>query len=114
MLAAAPGDLLSDAAARVALAALNVAARGAAHGPTRTGLPGGRRGQRDGLACTLLYVGADTTGLVQADTWRVLLPGRVPLFHAPGTAPRVPSALRVLPEPANANRIELRLVEGVA
>jgi uncharacterized protein (TIGR02677 family) len=79
VLAAVPGQQLDEAAARVALAALMTAARAGATGPRRTGISGG-------LACTLLYTGTGT-GTLNAPTWRVLLPGRIPLFHEPGRRP---------------------------
>jgi Protein of unknown function (DUF2397) len=86
ILAAHPGQVLSQQAARVALASLMAA--------VRTGLTPGttdrRTGTRDGLACTLFHLG-EGAGLVQSSTWRVLLPGRTPVFHTPGrwiAAPR--------------------------
>lgn len=79
VLAALPGADLGDTAARAALAAVMVAARTPPRGPTRTA-------QHGGLACTLVHVDAGTGTLV-APTWRVLLPGRIPLFHRPGRRP---------------------------
>ncbi|WP_244529909.1 DUF2397 family protein [Streptomyces wuyuanensis] len=79
VLASVPGQQLDEAAARVALAALMTAARAAATGPRRTGSSGG-------LACTLVHTGTGT-GTLDAPTWRVLLPGRIPLFHEPGRRP---------------------------
>ncbi|GHE76659.1 hypothetical protein GCM10018771_68480 [Streptomyces cellulosae] len=79
VLAALPGEQLDEAAARAALAALMAAARAAATGPRRTGTSGG-------LACTLVHTGSGT-GILNAPTWRVLLPGRIPLFHRPGQRP---------------------------
>lgn len=79
VLAALPGQQLDEAAARAALAALMAAARTAATGPRRTGTSGG-------LACTLVHTGSGT-GVLTAPTWRVLLPGRIPLFHRPGERP---------------------------
>ncbi|MFI8860391.1 DUF2397 family protein [Streptomyces prasinus] len=79
VLAALPGQQLDEAAARAALAALMAAARAAATGPRRTGTSGG-------LACTLVHTGSGT-GILNAPTWRVLLPGRIPLFHRPGQRP---------------------------
>lgn len=79
VLAAVPGQLLDEAAARVALAALMAAARAGATGPSRTGTSGG-------LACTLVHTGT-TAGTIQAPTWRVLVPDRIPLFHQPGRRP---------------------------
>ncbi|WP_406390096.1 DUF2397 domain-containing protein [Streptomyces sp. NBC_00882] len=81
VLAALPGQQLDEAAARAALAALMAAARAGTTGPRRTGSNGG-------LACTLLHTGSGT-GILQAPTWRVLLPGRIPLFHRPGQRPSV-------------------------
>lgn len=98
ILAGEPGRTLSMPAAQVALAALMTA--------VRTGLTPGtsdrRTGTRDGLSCTLFHVGAGT-GVLAAPTWRVLLPGRLPVFHLPGqwaVAPQVTSldpAWRVSP-----------------
>ncbi|MEW2345358.1 DUF2397 domain-containing protein [Streptomyces griseoaurantiacus] len=79
VLASVPGQPLDEAAARAALAALMAAARTAANGPRRTGTSGG-------LACTLVHTGSGT-GILNAPTWRVLLPGRIPLFHQPGQRP---------------------------
>ncbi|MEU3411313.1 DUF2397 family protein [Streptomyces sp. NPDC006658] len=79
VLAALPGQQLDEAAARAALAALMAAARAAATGPRRTGTSGG-------LACTLVHTGSGT-GTLNAPAWRVLLPGRIPLFHRPGQRP---------------------------
>lgn len=79
VLAAVPGQRLDEAAARVALAALMTAARAGATGPRRTGVSGG-------LACTLVHTGTGT-GTLDAPTWRVLVPGRISLFHEPGRRP---------------------------
>lgn len=79
VLASIPGQHLDEAAARAALAALMAAARTTATGPRRTGTS-------DGLACTLVHTGRDT-GALTAPTWRVLLPGRIALFHQPGRRP---------------------------
>ena len=125
ILNAAPGVLLSEAAARVALAALNAAAR-ATRRPAGPGLPfAARSAQRDGLACTLLYTGADATdpaaaadartvGVVRAPFWRVLTPGRVPVFHRPEQAPRLPAGLTVIDEPPTAAAVSVLLEEGAA
>ena len=59
------------------MAALMAAARSRATGPRRTAT-------RDGLACTLFRV-PDFTGALRAPTWRVILPGRVPVFHQQGS-----------------------------
>jgi uncharacterized protein (TIGR02677 family) len=77
VLAACPDAVLSEGAARLAMAALMAAARSGATGPRRTAT-------RDGLACTLFRV-PDSTGALRAPTWRVLLPGRVPVFHQQGS-----------------------------
>ncbi|MGW5822946.1 DUF2397 family protein, partial [Streptomyces noursei] len=79
VLAALPGQQLDEAAARIALAALMAAARATPTGPRRTGTSGG-------LACTLLHTSSGT-GILNAPTWQVLLPGRIPLFHRPGQRP---------------------------
>lgn len=79
VLASLPGHQLDEAAARAALAALMAAARAIATGPRRTGTSGG-------LACTLVHTGTGT-GTLNAPTWHVLLPGRIPLFHRPGQRP---------------------------
>jgi hypothetical protein len=55
------------------------AARASATGPRRTGTSGG-------LACTLVHTGTGT-GTLNAPTWHVLMPGRIPLFHRPGQRP---------------------------
>ncbi|MEV6319430.1 DUF2397 domain-containing protein [Streptomyces sp. NPDC051776] len=87
VLAAMPGQQLDETAARIALDALMTAARATAKGPRRTGVSGG-------LACSLIHTGTGT-GLLAAPTWRVLLPGRIPLFHEPGRRPSA-SALAAL------------------
>lgn len=79
VLDARPGDTLTEAAARVALAALIAAARSAATGSRRTAA-------RDGLACTMFHTGLGVGELV-SPTWHVLLPGRVAVFHRPGRRP---------------------------
>lgn len=79
VLDALPGQQLDETAARAALAALMAAARASASGSQRTGT-------HAGLACTLVHTGTGT-GTVNAPTWRVLLPGRIPLFHRPGQLP---------------------------
>ncbi|NNJ63345.1 MAG: DUF2397 domain-containing protein [Dactylosporangium sp.] len=79
ILAAGPGQQLSPHAARVALASLMTAVRvGLTPGTTDR-----RTGTRDGLSCTLFHTG-DGAGVLTAPTWRVLLPGRQPVFHLPG------------------------------
>ncbi|GIM90073.1 hypothetical protein Ato02nite_018660 [Paractinoplanes toevensis] len=86
ILAGEPGGQLSPGAAQVALAALMTAVRaGLVPGTTDR-----RTGVRDGLSCTLFHVG-EGAGVLVAPTWRVLLPGRVLVFHLPGrwaTSPR--------------------------
>lgn len=86
VLAARTGEALSPRAARVALASLMAA--------VRTDLTPGRADRRtatkDGLACTLFHTG-DGDGSLTAPTWRVLLPGRTPVFHRPGFRPAVPA-----------------------
>ncbi len=70
------GTCMSDRAARVALVSLLAA--------VRAGSSNGRRAAvRDGLGCTLFHT-ASGAGLVVAPTWRVVTPGRIPVFHAPG------------------------------
>jgi uncharacterized protein (TIGR02677 family) len=77
VLTASPDALLSEPAARLAMATLMAAARSGATGPRRTAT-------REGLACTL-FRAPDSTGALRAPTWRVLLPGRVPVFHQQGS-----------------------------
>lgn len=79
VLAAVPGQLLSDGAARVGLAVLLDAIR-------QPALDGRRRATKDGLACTIFWTGAGA-GLLRAPSWRVWLPGRVIVFHAPAVRP---------------------------
>ncbi|KPC59221.1 DUF2397 family protein [Streptomyces chattanoogensis] len=79
VLSSIPGQCLDEADARVALSALMAAARATASGPRRTGTS-------EGLACTLVHTGTGT-GTLNAPTWRVLLPNRIPLFHLPGSRP---------------------------
>lgn len=105
VLAAAPGATLSPRAAQVALASLMAAVR-------TTAAPGRRdrrTATRDGLACTLFLTG-DGTGRVSAPTWRVLLPGRVPVFHLPGRW--VPAPRAAVPD--DAPTVEFQLVSSVA
>ncbi|MGW4937314.1 DUF2397 domain-containing protein [Streptomyces sp. NPDC004166] len=94
VLASLPGQQLDEAAARAALAALMAAARATATGPRRTGASGG-------LACTLVHTGSGS-GILNAPTWRVLLPGRIPLFHRPGQRPSA-GALGVLADATTAD-----------
>lgn len=95
VLTSAPGEELSGAAARVALAALMAASRAAPRGDRRTAIA-------DGLSCTLVHVAdsADPSkGVLMASTWRVYLPGRIPIFHARGRRPSAAqlASLRRLP-----------------
>lgn len=117
VLTAAPGAPLSDAAARVALAAVAAASRGTRHPATPARPVVVRTGTKDGLACTLVYVGlgagAVSAGLVRAPLWKVILPGRVPLFHAPGSAATIPQGLTVLSDPDSAEAV-IQIVRGVA
>lgn len=105
VLAAGPGDALSDGAARVALAVLLDAIRQGAVG-------GRRRASKDGLACTVSWTGAGT-GLLRAPSWRVWLPGRAVVFHAPAARPR--AAVTAEAEPAGPVRIRADgiLIEGI-
>jgi uncharacterized protein (TIGR02677 family) len=84
VLAASPDTVLSESAARLAMTALMAAARSGATGPRRTAT-------HDGLACTLFHA-PDSTGALCAPTWRVLLPGRVPVFHQQGSVAANPTA----------------------
>lgn len=84
------GMPMSERAARVALVSLLAA--------VRAGSSDGRRtAARDGLGCTLFHTGTSAGRLV-APTWRVLTPGRVPLFHAPGAVPAALPGLSVTEE----------------
>lgn len=98
VLLASAGEPLSDGAARAALAALMNAARSAPVGVQRAG-------KQDGLACTLVHTGTGV-GRVLAPAWRVLVPGRFPIFHRPGCQPSAASLavlapLRPVPDPAD-------------
>lgn len=73
VLAAEPGALLSENAARVALNSLMAAVRSGARGPLRTAT-------REDLACSVIHTGTGA-GVLRAPTWHILLPGRHPLFH---------------------------------
>lgn len=101
VLAARPGQQLSDAAARVAYASLLAAARGR----TRSN---GRTGERDGLACTLWHT-PGITGVLHASTWQILLPGRQIAFHLRGSVATPPRAGSTA-DPGG----PVRLVGGVA
>jgi hypothetical protein len=87
VLAADPGALLTERAARAALASLMAAVRAEAVGFRRTA-------SRDGLACTLVYTGIGAGTLV-TPRWKVVLPGRHPVFHLPGKRPN-PASLFLL------------------
>lgn len=119
VLGCAPAAPLGEAAARVALAAIAAACRGTRHSATAGRPVVVRTGVKDGLACTLVYVsdgataGSITAGVVRAPTWKVILPGRVPLFHAPGTAATIPLGMRVLDDP-DAAQVAVQMVRGVA
>ena len=82
VLTAPPDAVLSESAARLAMTALMAAARSGATGPRRTAA-------RDGLACTLFRV-SGSNGALRAPTWRVWLPGRLPVFHQPGSVAAEP------------------------
>jgi hypothetical protein len=65
---------------------------------------------RDGLACTLWHFGNGETGVLLAPTWRVWLPGRLPVFHLPcAVAPRP----RMNTQPDDNRAVEL-IVDGAA
>jgi hypothetical protein len=52
-----------------------------------------RAGTHEGLACMIVHVAGRGDGcVVRAPGWRVLLPGRTVVFHAPGTAAELPVA----------------------
>lgn len=82
VLLAVPGAILSEHAARVALASLAAAVRATPRNGQRTGV-------RDGLACTLFDRGSNS-GCLRAPTWRVWTPGRIAVFHQPRTVARPP------------------------
>lgn len=83
VLAAGPEAPLSERAARVALVALLAAVKAS---PSR----GRRTASRDGLACTLFDREGSSSVAVLAPSWRVLTPGRVPVFHRAGTVASAP------------------------
>ena len=64
------------------MTALMAAARSGPTGPRRTAT-------RNGLACTL-FRAPESTGALRAPTWRVWLPGRVPVFHRHGSVAAEP------------------------
>jgi uncharacterized protein (TIGR02677 family) len=90
VLAATSGTPISDRAARVALASLMAAARVSSSNGRRTAI-------RDGLGCTLFHTGSDE-GAVVAPTWRVLTPGRIPVFHLPNAVVDVPGPAAAVEE----------------
>jgi hypothetical protein len=101
ILAGTPGELLSQRAAQVALAALMAAVRAGV-------VPGAadlRTAVRDGLSCTLFHIG-DGVGVLAAPTWRVLLPGRIPVFHLPGRWVPAPRPTRRDPQARAAMLLE--------
>jgi hypothetical protein len=82
VLEASHGSRLSDLSARVAFASLMAAVRMRSSNGRRTAT-------RDGLACTL-FPAARSIGLIVAPTWRILTPGRIPVFHRSKVVPRAP------------------------
>ncbi len=86
-----PGSCLSDPAARVALASLLAAVRARSADGRRTAV-------QDGLGCTVFHTGT-STGVLVAPTWRVLTPGRVPVFHAPRAAVDPPGSAAIAEAP---------------
>ena len=103
ILAAPRGAPLSERAAHVAFAALMAAVRSSASNDRRTAI-------RDGLACTLWHVGNGETGMLLAPTWRVWLPGRLPVFHLPGAVASRPC---MNTQPDDDMTVEL-IVDGAA
>jgi hypothetical protein len=97
ILAAGVGARISQGAARVALASLLAAVRALASDGRRTGA-------RDGLACTLFHVGT-LTGTLQAPTWRILTPGRIPVFHLPNKRAELPLHLAPIEDKAVVARV---------
>ena len=89
ILTGVPGALLSESAARVALAALMAAVRSRSRNGVRTSVS-------DGLACTLVHTGSGSA-VLRAPTWRIVVPARVMTFHLPGRRPELPAVS--LPEP---------------
>jgi hypothetical protein len=87
----------------VAIIALLAAARSGVTGDSRTAT-------RDGLACTLFHVGQGI-GVLAAPTWRVLTPGRVPVFHLPGVHVQLPAVATI---PDLDSRPRLLVVDGAA
>lgn len=87
----------------MAFAALMAAVRSSA-------LDDRRAATRDGLACTLWHVGSGVRGALLAPTWRVWLPGRLPVFHLPSAAAPRPW----MPTQRDAGVIVELVVEGAA
>jgi uncharacterized protein (TIGR02677 family) len=83
-------DQLSERGARVALVALLAAVRARSWGGRRTAT-------RDGLSCTLFHT-VEHTGSLVAPTWRVLIPGRVIVFHSPTVRPSMPETAPIVEE----------------
>jgi hypothetical protein len=86
VLAAPAGARLSQRAAAAALDALLAAAR-------RSSVRGVRTAEKDGLACTLVVAAGPVESFaVGGPTWTVWTPGRVAVFHRPGTLADVVAA----------------------
>ncbi|MEX2289493.1 MAG: DUF2397 domain-containing protein [Mycobacteriales bacterium] len=102
VLAAQPGDQLSDGAARVAYASVLAAARRRTRASSRTG-------ECDGLACTLWHT-PGVTGVLRARTWQILLPDRQIAFHRRGSVAMPPSSGTATADPGG----PVRLIGGVA
>ncbi|MEA4945709.1 MAG: DUF2397 domain-containing protein [Propionicimonas sp.] len=83
ILAAEPGQTLSQGAARVALACLMDAVRQTPRGDRR-------RAVKDGLACSIFFTGAEPA-VLRSPTWKVWLPQRAIVFHSPQTRPQLPA-----------------------
>lgn len=83
VLAAGADACMSDRAATIALASLLAAVRAISSNGRRTAV-------RDGLACTLFHIGTGE-GVLTAPTWRVLTPGRLPVFHLPDVIVDIPA-----------------------
>ena len=101
VLAASPGQRLSVQAGQVALAALMVAARA-----TPRGTHGARRASTDGLSVTLFRT-PEATGIIDVGGWRVLTPGRTPVFHRHGDAITAPTARTTTDTDARATLVHL-------
>lgn len=99
VLATPIGTCMSDRAARIALVSLLAAVRA-------TSSNGRRSAASDGLGCTLFHTGKDA-GLLIAPTWRVITPGRIPMFHLPGAEVALPNAVMIEPEEGAASVLML-------